>query len=180
MIRVNKQILKKRPISIRCPWCGKYHDWNGEELGFYRIPRAGIYWSMNCCLRPIKIWIEDENKIYVDITTYCTEAKAGLQIYAYLDELVCDTKKHEVRIEKSLLPEDWLGRANCTNCIYEEKCVYNRNSELADNDKAGMIEVGFKFSKEDWISIVDEDESEHDGLKQTCYKLVQRLLNIIK
>ena len=157
-----KNILNKRPISIKCPLCGEYHKWEGKNLGDYTNFFYKFFY-MECCHRPIKGSVatgDDNLKIFVNADLCCNGEEKTIDFTTSLMDAIWDNDNHEIRIEKRIHCDEYFA-TKCNMCRYLCHCQYYKQFGVDEIDAS----IGFKFSEKDWKSIIGEDELEEDDLE---------------
>ncbi len=161
------EFLKLTPKRYRCPYCGKWHPWEGQQLNYY-----GSCWNTtdldydhsSMYTRPISFFFEDGYCIY-EVKSTCSHMNDISGTIA-IEDIVESSSGPYVTFDVKDTTSDSLGKnRECSNCRAEDVCISCRQGDEGDGHNIS-IPFGFEFDEEEYYAIVGKNKKEGSIMKK--------------
>lgn len=150
---MNPAFLKCTPRQILCPYCGKWHDWNGRELEYFDSPDYTIGLGNSNAPRGCKDGIYRvyfyDNECHYAVDEMCRKANLSLRGHIPISSLVESENEPIVTFSVACTTDYDVGLSECYPCDYVNSCNYVKLGD--EGDKRHMtVTLGFKFDQSDY------------------------------
>lgn len=151
---MEKELLNLTPKRFLCPYCGKWHEWNGRhELGYY--DSSSYKASFECSNAPsgcnkgnYRIYFY-EGYLYYSTELMCRRANQAMNGKIPISSIVEDPDRPIVTFDVAFTSNSDVGRYECSDCRSKEQCNCVKLGD--EGDKRHMtITFGFEFEQSDY------------------------------
>ena len=151
---MEKELLNLTPKRFLCPYCGKWHEWNGRhELGYY--DSSSYKASFECSNAPsgcnkgdYRIYFY-RDYLYYTTERMCRRANQEMNGKIPISSIVEDPDRPIVTFDVEFTSNSYVGRYECSNCRFKEQCNCVRLGDEGDNLHM-TITFGFEFEQSDY------------------------------
>ena len=151
---VEKELLNLTPKRFLCPYCGEWHEWNGRhELGYY--DSSSYKASFECSNAPsgcnkgdYRIYFSGDY-LYYSTEWMCRRANQYMDGKIPISSIRENPDEPIVTFDVEFTSNSDVGRYECSNCNYKNKCNCVRLGDKGDN-RHMTITFGFEFEQSDY------------------------------
>lgn len=153
---MNEKLLKLTPQRYLCPYCGEWHEWEGNSLDWYDTPSYTAEFSCPSCpgrrsIGKYAIYILDGYCNY-EVESVCSSSqsiKGKIPISSIQESLEYPI----VTFNVNFTAERDIGRSrysDCSGCTFSGYCNSQKLGEQGDGRNI-EITLGFEFKQSDYV-----------------------------
>ncbi len=165
------ELLKLRPKRYRCPYCGKWHPWEGKHLEYYNSAwciRTQDYDHFFMYTSPISFYFED-GYCYYKVPSTCGRMH-DIKGKIAIKDIIESSSEPRVNFYVKVTTSSTLGKyEDCSRCRANEVCI-----ECIQGDKGNghniKMPFGFEFDKEEYYAIVGKNQKGKDKKEDSIMK----------
>lgn len=154
---MQRQLLDLVPKRYLCPYCGEWHEWEGQSLGYYDSEYYST--SIECSNAPsgcnegnYKVFFKD-GYCYYSTERQCGRGRLELDGKIEIASITESSDEPIVTFKVPFKPNEPVGSMSCSSCRSKYVCNLVK---LADKGYDGHMEItlGFEFEQSDYDRLV--------------------------
>ena len=151
---MEKAFLDVTPKRYLCPYCGKWHKWNGDCIKLYSswYYSETLYCQEKSYAGKYSIHVSDDY-LHYSTDAICRRAMQKMEGKVSISSIQESSEYPRVTFDVDFTATDEVGNDSCSGCNYRYCCNFCKLGHQG-NGKDMKITFGFEFEQSDYDHII--------------------------